>query len=227
MLIPGQCVVLIQELQEGVVGASSGLRELADVVRESSLVPHAARVAASARRYGVPVIHCTAENLPRGVGSNTNARLFGTARKRGMVNQPGSDSVRPVSDLGPHDNDIVLPRLHGLSPLTGSSLDSLLRNSGITTLIVMGVSLNIAIPNLVFDAVNRSYCVVLVSDAVARVPPGVWGPGARAHPVAALHDRIEPRDRRRLGLVCVGDSIEWRVIPGFGDLGGRLDRIGR
>jgi biuret amidohydrolase len=170
LLIPGQCVVLIQELQEGVVGASSGLRELADVVRESSLVPHAARVAASARRYGVPVIHCTAENLPRGVGSNTNARLFGAARKRGMVNQPGSDSVRPVSDLGPHDNDIVLPRLHGLSPLTGSSLDSLLRNSGITTLIVMGVSLNIAIPNLVFDAVNRSYCVVLVSDAVAGVP---------------------------------------------------------
>jgi biuret amidohydrolase len=34
----------------------------------------------------------------------------------------------------------------------------------------MGVSLNVAIPNLVFDAVNRSYQVVLVSDAVAGVP---------------------------------------------------------
>ncbi len=34
----------------------------------------------------------------------------------------------------------------------------------------MGVSLNLAIPNLVFDAVNRSYRVVLVADAVAGVP---------------------------------------------------------
>jgi nicotinamidase-related amidase len=34
----------------------------------------------------------------------------------------------------------------------------------------MGVSLNVAIPNLVFDAVNRSYQVVLVSDSVAGVP---------------------------------------------------------
>jgi nicotinamidase-related amidase len=54
--------------------------------------------------------------------------------------------------------------------MTGSALDSLLRNQGITTVIVAGVSTNIAIPNLVFDAVNRSYQVVLVRDAVAGVP---------------------------------------------------------
>ena len=34
----------------------------------------------------------------------------------------------------------------------------------------MGVSHNLAIPNLVFDAVNRSYLVVLVEDAVVGVP---------------------------------------------------------
>jgi nicotinamidase-related amidase len=32
------------------------------------------------------------------------------------------------------------------------------------------VSLNIAIPNVVFDAVNRGYQVVVVTDAVAGVP---------------------------------------------------------
>jgi nicotinamidase-related amidase len=170
LLVPGRCAVLVQELQEGVVGSDSPLGALAEVVREAAVVTHAARVAAGARRSGVPVIHCTAENLPQGLGRNGNARLFAAARKLGMDNRPGSHSVRPVSDLGPFDTDIVLPRLHGLSPLTGSSLDSLLRNSGIETLVVMGVSLNVAIPNLVFDAVNRSYHVVLVSDAVAGVP---------------------------------------------------------
>ena len=124
-----------------------------------------------ARVVGVPVIHCTAQTLPRGFGSNTNARLFAAARKSGMKNLPGSVSVQPIHELGPFDSDVVLPRLHGLSPLTGSPLNSLLRNGGIRTIVVMGVSLNIAIPNLAFDAVNRSYQVVVVSDAVAGVPP--------------------------------------------------------
>ena len=170
LLVPDRCAVLVQELQEGVVGPTSQLGALAEVVIESSLLPHAAKVLEGARQVGVPVIHCTAETLPQGLGRNTNARLFLAARKRGMDNLSGSDSVRPVSDLGPFDTDIVLPRFHGLSPLTGSSLDSLLRNSGVRNLVVMGVSLNVAIPNLVFDAVNRSYQVVLVSDAVAGVP---------------------------------------------------------
>jgi nicotinamidase-related amidase len=170
LLVPGRCAVLVQELQEGVVGPASRLSALAEVVRESSLLLHAAKVLGSARRTGVHVIHCTAENLPGGLGRNTNARLFAAARKLGMDNESGSDSVQPVDDLGPFYTDIVLPRFHGLSPLTGSSLDSVLRNSGVRALVVMGVSLNVAIPNLVFDAVNRSYQVVLVSDAVAGLP---------------------------------------------------------
>jgi len=53
--------------------------------------------------------------------------------------------------------------------MTGTHLDSLLRNEGVTTVVVVGVSLNVAIPNLVFDSVNRSYQVVVVRDAVAGV----------------------------------------------------------
>jgi nicotinamidase-related amidase len=45
-----------------------------------------------------------------------------------------------------------------------------LRNAGIGTLVVAGVSLNIAIPNLVFDAVNAGFQVVVVRDAVAATP---------------------------------------------------------
>lgn len=185
LLAPNQCAVLLQELQEGVVGATSGLPALADAVQQSDVVPNAARVAATARGVGVPVIHCTAQSLPGGFGGNTNARLFAAARKSGMKNLAGSDSVQPIHDLGPFDSDVVLPRLHGLSPLTGSPLNSLLRNSGIRTVVVMGVSLNIAIPNLVFDAVNRSYQVVVVSDAVAGVPPE-YGAQVIAHTLSLV-----------------------------------------
>ena len=171
LLAPERCAVLLQEVQEGVIGTMSGLPELAQAARESSLIANAETVVKAARLVQVPVIHCTAENLPNGFGSNVNARLFVGARKSGLTNLPGSESVKPIPTVGPVAADIVMPRLHGLSPLTGSSLDSLLRNRGVHTLVVMGVSLNIAIPNLVFDAVNRAYQVVLVSDAVAGVPP--------------------------------------------------------
>ena len=150
-----------------------------------------------------------------------------TVRRRratlGMDNQPGSDSVRPVSDLGPFDTDIVLPRFHGLSPLTGSSLDSLLRNSGVRALVVMGVSLNVAIPNLVFDAVNRSYQVVLVSDAVAGVPREYGAPDDGAHPVSCLHDRVERGDRRCLGVNRSRTRVAVPPLRGPG----RLRRDGR
>jgi len=45
-----------------------------------------------------------------------------------------------------------------------------LRNLGVTTIVATGVSLNVAIPDLVMDAVNAGYEVVLPRDAVAGVP---------------------------------------------------------
>ena len=66
--------------------------------------------------------------------------------------------------------DFVLARIHGLNPMAGTDLDPVLRNLGVSTLVVAGVSVNIAVTNLVMDAVNHGYQVVLARDAVAGVP---------------------------------------------------------
>jgi nicotinamidase-related amidase len=179
------CALLIQEVQKGVVGPTSGFPALAAAVAAIGLIDQVAKVAASARGAGVRVVHCTAENLPGGFGANGNARLFEVARKVGMENLPGSDAVQPVDEVGPERGDVVLPRYHGLSPMSGSSLDQLLRNQGVTTLVVVGVSLNVAIPSLVFDAVNRGYRVVLVSDAVVATPVE-YGPMIVANSLALV-----------------------------------------
>jgi nicotinamidase-related amidase len=170
LVTPSASALLVQEMQRGVVGAASGLPALAEAGASIALVEKVAAVARAARNAGVTVVHCTAENLPGEFGGNRNARVFAAARKAGMDNAPGSDSVRPVPEVGPEPGDVVLPRYHGLSPMTGSPLDSLLRNQGVTTVVVVGVSLNVASPNLVFDAVNRAYQVVVVNDAVVGVP---------------------------------------------------------
>jgi nicotinamidase-related amidase len=158
------------------MGSESALPQLADAARASGAIGNIVRLAAAARAASVPVIHCTAETL-RGAGgtafgANHNARLFAGVRAAGA---PLSTSSAPIPEVGPESGDLILPRYHGLSPLTGTQLDSVLRNEGITTIVVVGVSLNVAIPNLVFDAVNRAYQVVVVRDAVAGVPE-TYGP---------------------------------------------------
>jgi nicotinamidase-related amidase len=166
---PDRTALVFQELQRGVVGDESALPALAEAAREVGVIANALRLAPAARAAGVPVIHATAENLPGGFGVNRNARLFAGTRRAGGENAPQSSSVEPMPGLY-EEGDLVLPRYHGLSPMTGGPLDSLLRNSGITTVVVAGVSLNVAIPNLVFDSVNRSYQVIVVADAVAGTP---------------------------------------------------------
>lgn len=166
---PGRSALLLQEVQEGVVGPTSGLPELAAAAEAVGLVQKLKALTTAARAAGVPVLHCTAADMPGRFGANHNARLFAAARKGGTLGEPGGSQVEPVKGLK-EEGDLVVPRFHGLSPLTGAQLDTLLRNQGISTLVVTGVSLNVAIPNLVFDAINRSYQAVVVSDAVAGVP---------------------------------------------------------
>jgi nicotinamidase-related amidase len=161
--------LVLQEVQNGVIGPVSAFPALADAAAKVGVIQNAARLATAARAAAVPVIHATAENLPGGFGANRNARLFAGARKAGAENTPGTSSVRPVDEVFA-PGDLVLPRYHGLSPMADGQLDALLRNSGITSVVVAGVSLNVAIPNLVFDAVNRSYQVIVPADAVAGIP---------------------------------------------------------
>jgi nicotinamidase-related amidase len=84
------------------------------------------------------------------------------------------DLGTPAADVVPEfavaETDFVLSRIHGLNPMAGTDLDPVLRNLGATTIVVVGVSVNIAVTNLVMDAVNLGYQVALVRDAVAGVP---------------------------------------------------------
>jgi nicotinamidase-related amidase len=64
----------------------------------------------------------------------------------------------------------VLPRLHGLSQFSGTELYFVLRNLGVRTIVAVGVSVNVAIQNFAFDAVNASYQMVIPRDAVAGFP---------------------------------------------------------
>ena len=83
---------------------------------------------------------------------------------------PGSEGATLLPEFGPAPTDVVLSRWHGVGPMGGTDLDAILRNLGVTTIVAVGVSVNIAITNLVMDAVNAGYRVVVPRDAVAGIP---------------------------------------------------------
>ncbi|MFD8548065.1 cysteine hydrolase [Streptomyces sp. NPDC059649] len=169
-LDPASTVLLTVECQRGVVGPESALPELADVARTSGALANIARLVAAAHEAGVQVMHAVAERRPDGRGASRNARLFRAAEKLPVQQLAGSTAVRIADPVPVGAGDLVVRRLHGLSPVAGTEVDALLRNLGCRTLVVTGVSANVAIPNTVFDAVNLGYTAVVPADAIAGVP---------------------------------------------------------
>ncbi|QLE70992.1 cysteine hydrolase [Streptomyces rectiverticillatus] len=169
-LDPATTVLLTVECQRGVVGPDSALPELAAAARASGALVNIARLVAGAHDAGVQVVHAIAERRPDGRGASRNARLFRAAERLPVQQLTGTRAVRVADPIPVGDADLVVRRLHGLSPLAGTGVDALLRNLGCRTLVVTGVSANVAVPNTVFDAVNLGYTAVVPADAIAGVP---------------------------------------------------------
>ncbi|MEU5534061.1 cysteine hydrolase [Streptomyces sp. NPDC020362] len=170
LLDPASTVLLTVECQQGVVGPDGALPELAREARSSGALHNVARLVGAAHATGVQVIHAVAERRPDGRGASRNARLFRAAERLPVQQLTGTTAVRVAPPIEVTEEDFVVRRLHGLSPIQGTGVDALLRNLGCRTLIVTGVSANVAVPNAVFDAVNRGYTAVVPADAIAGVP---------------------------------------------------------
>ncbi|WP_314219601.1 cysteine hydrolase [Streptomyces zaehneri] len=170
LLDPASTVLITVECQQGVVGPGAALPQLARAARESGALDNVARLVAAAHASGVQVVHAVAERRPDGRGANRNARLFRAAERLPVQQLTGTDATSLAPPIEVAEQDLVVRRLHGLSPVQGTDVDALLRNLGCRTLVVTGVSANVAIPNAVFDAVNRGYTAVVPSDAIAGVP---------------------------------------------------------
>jgi biuret amidohydrolase len=169
LVAPEHTALVTQECQNGVIGEPAALPQLAEAARRT-MIPNAARLAAAARAADVPVVHCVAARRADAKGSNTNARLFMGMRKTPVPLLPGTAAVEVIPEIGVSDGDVVLTRLHGLGPMGGTDLDAVLRNLGVTTIVGIGVSVNVGMLDFAFDAVNAGYQMVMPRDAVAGVP---------------------------------------------------------
>jgi nicotinamidase-related amidase len=164
---PAHTAIVTQECQGAVVGPNAGLAVLAKEARREA-VPNIERLLPAARDAGVKVVHCLVQRRPDGLGGNHNAKIFAIGGN--VAIQPGTPGAELLPELGPAPTDVVLRRSHGIGPMGGTDLDATLRNLGVSTIVAVGVSVNVAITNLVMDAVNLAYRLVVPRDAVAGIP---------------------------------------------------------
>lgn len=172
---PAHTAVLTMELQNGVVGDEALLPALPVAVRATGILDAAGAVCRAARAHGIRVVHCTAEDRPDRAGAAVNCKIFAIAAKRRREQGHGPTDIgtrgaRVVDEIGEDPSDITVPRMHGMSPFTSTALDQILRNLGVTTVVLTGVSVNLGIFGAAMSALDLGYQVVLVRDAVTGVP---------------------------------------------------------
>ena len=174
ILEPSTTAVLTMELQNGVVGEGAMLPALVEELARSGTLETVRRVCDAARDAGARVVHCTAVSRPDGAGSTANCKIFSlAARQRREQGYGATDLGTPGAELIPgleDPRDIVVPRLHGMTPFTSTSLDQILRNLGIRTVVATGASVNLGVFGMALSALDLGYQVVIPRDAVAGVP---------------------------------------------------------
>lgn len=171
---PATTAVLTMELQNGIVGADALLPALGAEVERIGLLDTVRGLCNAARDAGVRVVHCTQVSRPDGAGSAVNCKIFAvydrvrreTGRAPTEQGTPGAELVEGLRD----PRDIEVPRSHGMTPFTSTSLDQILRNLGIRTVVATGVSVNLGVLGMALTALDLGYQVVVVRDAVAGVP---------------------------------------------------------
>ena len=193
LVAPGHTAMLTMEMQRGVVGDLAVIRDLAAEVEAGGVIANASRLATAARTAGVRVVHCTAEFRPDRAGSAVNAPMLAVLLRGQGHLEVGSPAAQVVAELGPDASDIVSSRRHGVSPFTGTDLDSILRNLGVGTIVATGVSLNLGVLGLAIEAVNLGYRVAVATDAVAGVPRD-YARSVMANTVALLATRVTVDD---------------------------------
>jgi ureidoacrylate peracid hydrolase len=168
-LDPAQSAVLVIDMQNlcaarGMGDDAGGKAPADDYYHcrlERTVVPNIRRLLAAARGRGIEVVYTVIESLTLdGRDRSLDHKLTG-------FNVPkGSSEGQVIAALAPEGDEIVLPKTAS-GVFNATVIDYVLRNLGVTRLVIVGVYTNQCVESAVRDAADRGYLVTLVEDGCA------------------------------------------------------------
>jgi nicotinamidase-related amidase len=158
--------LIINEVQIGLLDPTRSIfPALAEIAAERNIVAHIAELIAAFRAKGHPIFYTPATNRPDMADKKINTLISAiSAKVRNMVE--GSPDVEHPAEIAPTPDDFVIQRGAGLIAFHGTSLDLTLRRMGVETLVITGISTNVAITGMTMAAVENGYHAVIPEDCI-------------------------------------------------------------
>jgi nicotinamidase-related amidase len=160
--------VIVVDMQNDTVHAKGAFAETGAAAHAESqgVIAHIGSILDAAREAGVPVIHNRIVVYPNPVLGGDNAPIFRMLGPDSFAVDSWGAAI--VDELAPKAGEPVLDRIR-MSAFHGTPLDSMLRNLGVTDLVVVGAWTNMAVEHTVRDAADYGYAVSIVSDATSSL----------------------------------------------------------
>jgi nicotinamidase-related amidase len=167
-----RAALCLVEMQNDIVHESNvGKRGLGGVlaaqVQKRGVIPRLKTLLAAARARGVPVRYINFALKPGFPRPNTLLHRR-SQREPTLIEGTWGAEIHP--ELAATAQDFVLERTVGVDGSYGTQLYPVLRQLRRTTMLMTGVSTNIAIESIVRDSVNRGFEMVVVEDCCASYP---------------------------------------------------------
>jgi biuret amidohydrolase len=165
MCRPTTSAVLVYDAQVGI---------LAHVQDRDRLVERISAVLRAARESAVPVLYVRHVSLPpthMGVTALRTAMAWQRVREAATVRTafpPDAPHTQVVGELAPVEGEPVFDKL-GMSALVGTPVEQVLRDRGVTTLVLVGAVLEIGIEPTARHAADLGFLPVVVDDACGVV----------------------------------------------------------
>ncbi|NYD57166.1 nicotinamidase-related amidase [Nocardioides marinisabuli] len=160
--------LLVSECQNGLINPehATTMAGLAQQAEERNIVGKIAALADAFRAADLPVAHATIEPAEGYEGFDVASPLAAVTVKRGEF-RAGTPLPDIHPGLTPQAGDLRFPRRTAMTSFFRSGLGAALRERGVDTVVLVGISVNIAIPGTAVEAVNRGLPVVIPEDATA------------------------------------------------------------
>ena len=186
--------LIVNECQLGLLDPALAIfPALANAAQERELIPRIARLIAAFRNRGYPVFYTPAVLRKDLADKKVNSLISAISRKTANMIEGRTDVDHPA-EIAPTESDYVIQRGAGLIAFHGSPLDLTLRRLGVETVVLTGISTNVAIPGLTIAAVEFGYHVVIPEDCIAGADPD-------AHRIIVEHQL------RMLATITTSDEV--------------------